>query len=337
MKTKHIEKIKLILRSAFSVLIACLIILLVFFLIYYAINPNKTNILEFIMATSTFMIALLTLAYVMTTSRQLTAMRQQLQEMKKSRELISQPLPIPIPSKVFIEKPRAYYSPPDKKYNGISRYHVECEVNNHGTSPAVSIHLCSCLNVNINGKTKSFRSSLEYIDVSPEKSHMAAADKNAPSFMFVEDESAIVIDALRSQDPRNAPLLRICTVYKNVLGASFVCRQSFQLFRETNEQEEILKKWQSQITTFSSTFKHEIEELKRLADKDSKGWDSLFKEMKETYTKMLEGEDQNIRAIQAPGAFKTETITEEQYKTFTQSGLHGQFMLMPTHCLVDEG
>jgi len=121
------------------------------------------------------------------------------------------------------------------------------------------------------------------------------------------------------------------------IGASFVCRQSFQLFRETNEQEEILKKWQSQITTFSSTFKHEIEELKRLADKDSKGWDSLFKEMKETYTKMLEGEDQNIRAIQAPGAFKTETITEEQYKTFTQSGLHGQFMLMPTHCLVDEG
>ena len=84
----------------------------------------KLEIIPFIGVASTLAIALLTVAYVIVTSRQLLVMQNQLAEMAKSRELDAQPLPVLFVNEVFLEKPDFYYSPPDNKYSAQTRLFV---------------------------------------------------------------------------------------------------------------------------------------------------------------------------------------------------------------------
>ncbi|MDH5186106.1 MAG: hypothetical protein OEW70_03475, partial [candidate division WOR-3 bacterium] len=114
---------------------------------FHYIVSKQANPPAFISAISSLMIALLTLVYVITTNRQLRAMRAQLFEMKRSREISTQPLPLVVLKDMYLEKPRVYYSPPEKECAGISRYILECSVSNFGSSPAVCVHMCACIHI----------------------------------------------------------------------------------------------------------------------------------------------------------------------------------------------
>ncbi|MCJ7673604.1 MAG: hypothetical protein MUO33_00450 [Sedimentisphaerales bacterium] len=256
--------------------------------------------------------------------------------MKRTRELMSQPLALVTPIRFSLEKPRAFYSPPEKSYTGISRYHVECNVQNYGSSPSVSIHVCVCLVIPCKEKPKVFHCAAEYIAVLAEKSSLKNFDTFKTSFMFSTDEDGSVINAVRSPHPKDVPVLKICTVYKNLLGASFGCRQTFQIFPKSSDQDTILKNWHSRVSTFAIAFKHEIEQMKRIIDKNEEEWDTFFEKIESDYSSKVEGEDQDLMCVQIPGVFKIEAISEEQYKKVRSGGYYGQFMPEPDHCLIED-
>jgi len=299
-------------------------------LTYSLFTSPKNQIVDFISPISTLVIAFLTLAYVITTNRQLSTMRGQLTEMKKSRELISQPLPIVTPHSFHLEKPRFYFSPPEKEYSGPSRYRLDCTISNHSSSPAVNVHVCACINAGEKDDIHLLKSSANYFNVIPEKTTLKPNNSDFPHFLFVTDDEARLIDGLCSFDPRKSPELQICTVYKNILGASFYCKQRFTLVLKNEEQNEILKNWFSNVSTFKKVFKNEIDLLNQLRENNRSKWDEKFEELKSDYAGKIESDDQEIDWHYIPGFFKISNISQDEYKSAVNCSHYGQ-VIKPSH------
>ncbi|MFN9245084.1 MAG: hypothetical protein ACK6DG_14085, partial [Cyanobacteriota bacterium] len=108
------------------------------------LNRSQPNFqfLPFIGGVSTLAVALLTVAYVLTTSDQLSVMHAQLDQMRRSRDFEAQPLPIVEIERVKLEKPRFFYTPPEDSYSALTRTFVYLRLRNSGTHPAVNV-ICS--------------------------------------------------------------------------------------------------------------------------------------------------------------------------------------------------
>lgn len=302
-------------------------------LAYLIISEQHLNPADYVAGLASVSIVFLTAAYVFITSRQLAAMKDQLDEMKKSREHSSQPMAFITPSNIFLEKPRLYFSPPEKEFGGHSRLHVECIASNPGNAPALSVNVCACIMLQ-QGEDKhcgSFRSTMEYIDI------LALGEdverKYEISFLFPDDRSGKIIDCIRASRPDRAPVLRICAAYKNMLGACFACRQAFQIFYNKAEQDEILENWQSQISAFDSMLKNEIKQMSKLYGKNEDSSDSIFQDSKEKYETTIKGDDQKLKAIQIPKSFTAFTISESRYTTMLSKSSYGQFMPAQDECI----
>ena len=305
-------------------------------LAYLIFSEQKLNPTDYVAGLASVSIVFLTAAYVFITSRQLAAMKDQLDEMKKSREHTSQPITFITPAKLTLEKPRLYFSPPEMEYEGHSRLHVECRISNPGNAPALSLNVCACVVFQQSDKKHcgSLKSAMEYIDIlSVEKSE----DENREiSFMFPDDKSDETINSIRANKPSDSPILRICAAYKNMLGACFACRQAFQLFYNKGEQDEILENWQCQISAFKSMLKNEIKEMNNLYGKNDDAWAKLFKEAKEKYGSTIKGEDQKFIAVQIPKSFTAFSISESRYKNMLAKSYYGQFMPAQDECIAIE-
>lgn len=305
-------------------------------LAYLIFSEQKLNPPDYVAGLASVSIVFLTAAYVFITSRQLVAMKDQLDEMKKSREHTSQPIAFVTPSNLFLEKPRLYFSPPEKKYAGHSRLHVECRVSNPGNAPALSVNVCACVMLQQSDEKHcgSYKPTMEYIDI---LSVAKSDDKNrAISFMFPGDNSGEIINSIRASSPDKSPILRICAAYKNMLGACFACRQAFQLFYNKDEQDVVFENWQCQISAFDSLLKNEIKQMDYLYGKNDEAWDKLFKEAKEKYGSTIKGEDQKLKAIQIPKSFTAFSILESTYKNMLDKSYYGQYMPAQDECIAKE-
>jgi hypothetical protein len=311
------------------------IIIFLIAIVYLIFSEQKLKPSDYISSLASLSIVFLTAGYVLITSKQLIAMKGQLDEMKKGREHTSQPIAFITPSNIILEKPRLFFSPPEKEYSGHSRLHIECLVSNPGNAPALSVNVCSCVMLQ-QGDEKdcgSYKSAMEYIDI---LSMGEINDKSKSiSFMFVEDLTGTIIDSIRSGSSKNAPVLRICAAYKNMLGACFVCRQAFQLFYNMEKQDEILENWQSQIAAFDSILKNEIKQMQILYGKNQEEWEELFKKSKDKYEKKFIGEDQKLIAIQIPKSFTTSTLSETKYKNMLSKSYYGHFLAAPDGCIAN--
>lgn len=313
---------------------AGLTILLFVMTVTYLVSSEQTlKPTDYVSCLASISIVFLTAAYVFVTSRQLETMKSQLLEMKTSREHTSQPIPFITPSKLYLERPRLFYSPPEKEYSGHSRFHIDCEAINPGNAPALSVNICACVMMQQKEEKScgALKSAVEYLDILP-FSEKPITDKKI-SFMFSDDRKAELIDAIRACRPDKAPVLRMCVVYKNMLGACFACRQAFQLFYDTDEQDQVLENWQSQITAFDSSLKKEIFQLNKLQGKDIRAWNELFDEAKKKYEALIVGEDQKIIAVQIPTSFTALTISESRYMKFLSKSHYGQYMPAQDECL----
>jgi len=306
-------------------------------LAYLIFSEKKFDPSDYVTGLASISIVFLTAAYVFITSRQLAAMKDQLDEMKRSREHTSQPIPFITPYNLFLEKPRLYFSPPEKEYAGHSRLHIECEVSNPGNAPALSVNVCACLMLQKSDEKHcgSFKTTMEYIDL---LSVVKADDKNRMiSFMFPDDHSGEIINAIRASRTDKSPILRICAAYKNMLGACFACRQAFQLFYHKDEQDEVLENWQCQISAFGSMLKNEIKQMNKLYGKNDEGWDKLFKKTKKKYEATIKGKDQKLIAIQIPKGFTAFSISEARYKNMLSKSYYGQFLPAKDECIAEDG
>ena len=183
------------------VLIGLFVLLLalgVFSFVYSAVQ-KKYDLINSISAAGTFVIALLTLAYVYITSRQLDIMGEQLKENKKDRELQNQPLPWITSLLLTIENPDFYYSPPEQKYEALSRYYTKFKVKNVGGCPAVSVDISATLEIQSGDGTKLFSAASERIETLEEKQMYPQEKQTFYNIMFTEDVKGELLTALREK------------------------------------------------------------------------------------------------------------------------------------------
>lgn len=292
---------------------------------------SQAHISDYIGALAAVSIVILTAAYVLVTTKQLDSMQGQLNEMKLNREQTMQPLAMAKPSNITLEKPRFFYSPPGSKYGGHSRLMVDCEITNHGNAPAISVNTCACVSLfddNNQSHCGSFRSVMQYINVISTDGHFAKAD-----FMFQDEMPGKIIDAIRTCKYAQAPVLRICSAYKNILGACFSCRQAYHLFYEDRAQDTFLENWQCQIKAFDSLLKKELTQLERLYDKDDSAWDELFEQSKEKFADTVIGDHQKLKSISIPKSFTASAISTQRYDNFLDQSSYGQYLGGEEDCL----
>lgn len=297
-----------ILRITLYTLLASVIISLI-----YVFIDHTFNVATFVSVASTFAIAILTVTYVSTTSKQLAVMQQQISEGIKSRELAYQPLPIIRIKKFKLEKPRFYYSPPDDTHCVLSRYFADFEIKNSGNSPAVCVSVVGTLCCyDFASKEMSVLSS-EIQDKAPQNiSVLGEKEKRQQhDLMFINDMKGDLVFGLRNS--KKTPIVLIETFYKNILGACFLSKQHFTLHIKDKEQGELLGNWHTNISSFESRFANELATLRKIQKTNKKEWDELFEKVKNSFASLIIGDDQEISVNEIADGLSITVINESQY------------------------
>lgn len=285
------------------------------FAIIFSLFGSEFDPVPYIAAISTLAIALLTVAYVLTTSGQLRVMRRQLEEMERSRQLDSQPLPILTISKISIEPPRLFYSPPEDLHSFHTRLRVDFSVKNHSSFPAINVVASSAMIVAEGKSQEVIRCASEQVDVlAGDQTYPSDGDKH-PGFLFCDDRAERVLTHLRQKTLADLPLLPVHITFTNVLGGCFAVDAVFRLVPSKPEDDEILKKWDTQVVSFRVEYKRELADLERLRkEKQYEEWDKLFESVK-TKLKAEAGEKAlEISWLRLPNTFRVRSIPKEQYQ-----------------------
>lgn len=270
----------------------------------------------YITAIATLSIAVLTVAYVLTTSGQLSIMKRQLDEMRQSRQLDAQPLPILTLTRAFIEPPRLYFTPPEDEHSFHSRLCVEFSIKNHGSFPAVSLVASAVVVLpQKENDPKILRCVSEQVDILPRGAAVPVGDDTPPSFLFTGGPSEEFIPFLRQKNFRKLPVLPVHLTYMNILGACFAVDTTYTLVPKKPEDDGTLRKWHAQIVSFPVEYKFQLADLLKLhRDKKDEEWSALFDSVKEEQEGKMGKDDLEITWSRMPNTFRVCPITAEQYK-----------------------
>lgn len=298
-------------KSALWVLAGLALLVVVGVAIFWK-NPDFP-ILSFVGGISTLAVALLTVAYVITTSGQLAVMNAQLEQMQRSRDFQAQPLPVTKLTKVEIENPRVFYSPPEDEYSALGRVYAHFQVQNEGTHPAINVVLSGRLLIPLDKGSQSFESASILAEVVPESGVFPSSGN--VDFMFTSDRKAEFIEALRRRDPKRQPVLSVMTIFRNALGSCFAATSYFQLSIPDSRTETRLTTWHSALVAFPVQFKAEIERLRKIRDKKEEDWSKLFSDVKKNFEKQLQDKNNvELKFFSIPLSFKVEALSEDAFE-----------------------
>lgn len=270
-------------------IVAKLLIIIMVSLVIYRFYDNDFDVFASLSGVAAIAVAYLTIAYVSTTSHQLNVMRQQLLEIKKSRELTDQPLPIVKIKKMHLKKPSFYYTPPTGEYSWQSIAHLEISVRNISNYPAVNVCIYPTIFVDEGDNQFALTEYAEFYDI-------LAQEPSDKKFIITEDVDGKLAEALTS---RNKPKLMLKVLYKNILGSSFLSEHFFdiraghvkKLDMETYKKgNEVLNNWHSKINEFESDFRNEIVAIKTLTPHKSEEWRNMFDNIKKRFVASLDGD-----------------------------------------------
>lgn len=254
----------------------------------------------------------------------------QLAEMKISRELLAQPLPIPKINVLKIERPRFFYSPPEDEHSVQSRYFVHAELNNPTQYPAVGLSL-SC-SIQVGKPLKALGWSDSYISILA-----PGAILNDPSemqsFLFNGDTSARLFDSLRQNDPRQLPAILIVIYFKNVVGAHFRLVQAFRVLANTPNIE-TLRAWHTAVVGSEARFKQHLTSLKELKRKNrDQEWSALFDSVKTEFSESVPGEDFLLMDTESvPASFSLVQVSEDDYNVAMKKSSYPRMMSILYDC-----
>ena len=134
----------------------------------------------------------------------------QLDEMKASRELLAQPLPIPEIEVLHIERPRLFYSPPEDEHSAQSRYTVDVALSNPTQHPAVSVNVRCFIQF---GEPKiALGSTDSYVSIVAPGARIDQPSIQ-PDFMFTGDANGLFFDSLRQHNSNKFPVLVVIVLF----------------------------------------------------------------------------------------------------------------------------
>ena len=282
-------------------------------IIYVFVNP-EFKIFYYIGGASTLAIALLTVAYVFTTSQQLTVMHNQLVEMKKSRELLDQPLPFIEIKKCTIIRPRFYYTPPSDEYSWNALYNLDFSLRNISNYPAINLCLYAQLSSS-DTETHAFKEFAHFYEIVGKKDM-------EEKILITDDRKGSLLKALTAKQNKS-PKLSVRILFKNILGACFACEHHFYLqvghpkaydnIDDLRTKHRTIESWYEQIRDFEINFKNEYFHLKKMTPHKSEEWDMEFEEMNHKYGEMILGDDQDIDCLVDSSLYRVKVVSEEEY------------------------
>lgn len=299
-------------KSALWVLTGLTLLVLVGVVVF--LKDPDFPFLSYVGGISTLAVALLTVAYVITTSGQLSVMNAQLEQMQRSRDFQAQPLPVIKITKIEIEKPRFEYTPPEDEYKALGRVRVYFIIENKGTHPAINVVSSGQIIIPLKSGSRTLVSASVISEVIPE-SGVFPDPEESKDFMFTGDKNAEFMDALRYRDFNKQPIFMARTIFRNALGSCFAATSHFKVSIPDVETEAKLTTWHSALVTFPVQFKAEIEHLRKIRRKNNGEWNKLFDEVKKRFEKPLtDVKNIELRYIVIPLSFSIEPLKEESYE-----------------------
>jgi len=331
-----------------GILISLFVVLVLFgpgLIIYSYLNPSF-NMSSILSAASTYAVALLTVGYVLTTSRQLDVMSNQLEEAKRYRELQNQPLPWIRVIRLSVEKPRFYFSPTENHnefdYIFLPRYDVSYSFKNIGASPSINTHISSNILIvdedetanrmdeTPRGINRSIKRLIAFFASSRMQSENgilalgAASDRIGalePGELYPTDTSTCMtniipddgeanfLKSMRNTSPTKLPQLSVEVLYKNIMGGCFISNYTFLVHPKNVEQYDVIAKWIASVISFPIKYKDEIIAIKNFDKTNPEKSDALFEEL----LKRSGIEDDDIELALRPLAYEVKAISIDQF------------------------
>lgn len=313
-------------RKEFLITISILIIYSVSIAVFFVLIPSEfitpTNFIDYAASLSTIVMVLI---YILTTSRQLNTMQDQLKEMEATRNLQTQPLPYPKVEKAEIAPPNFWGFPHDRFEKIYLVYDVRFEgkINNIGNSPAIGVDcfpsvVCLetkgsklsggplCMEDKTFTKAEMLRSEWKRIECISLKD----GDSNVFSCVFPDDHA--MIESFLSQRLTREQL-RLAIFYKNILGASFKLEMVYEIGCPKAEIEKIKSYLKSMKSAKVDYSKELIQYRKLRANGQREKADRIFSKLRDEFPTRYKLENVTLDLTLIPGSFSVKPIDEEDY------------------------
>lgn len=257
-------------------------------------------ILSFVLALVSVITVIITLRQ---NAKQIAFNNEQLEEMRKEHMLSLQPLLMSENPVFKIERPRTFYSPPEKKFSIQSRYFLNLDVRNVTKAAAVFVDAEAKLIVDTLDKKKSERATTARTNI------LASEEKACIHFMFVDDVDDLVYSALRERNQRLLPKVEVVLYYKNTSGGCFKTTSVYTVALDESNGAEV-KDWHTFLDSVGIRYKEELDKMKR--EGDAQG--VLFNAIKMDIDKTLgEVKTINLKCYESIEEFRYISISQEDY------------------------
>lgn len=281
-------------------------------------------ILSFILSLISVITVIITLKQ---NSRQIKFNEEQLEEMRKEHQLSMQPV-LMLENPVFqIERPRPFYSPPEKVFSIQSRYFFTINVRNVTKAVAAFVDAEAKLIVG------SPEKRLQKRDVAKRNNILTSEDNTTISFMFIYDKDELVYNALREANYRHLPQVEITLYYKNTSGGCFKTSSIYTVVMDESNESEI-KVWHTFLDSAGTRYKEEIDKMRRSGDLKGDTFDSIKEKMNKT---LGEVKTINVKCFEDIEEFRYSSINKEEYEKAKESFFYPRRIIgAPICCSFDD-
>lgn len=299
---------------------------------YSFFNPNFSFV-NTISSISSFFVAILTVVYVYTTSKQMDYMRQQLNQMQNDHRMSEQPI-IDFETLQFeLERPRLFYTPPEDKYSYSSRYYLTLKIRNASTYPALFVDISAELLI----KEKNQELSIGAVS---RRVNLVAANTTSDSIgiLFTADNNKL-LSSLRSYTTSGLPKLHIKACYKSLSGANYLLEHTYLLDVSEDDIDnfEILKNWHTTIVAAPIEEKETLTLLKNSQSKTTR--QTLFDDAKKRFDQKLLGNNSlPVNLVEIPQNFMLKNISDNEYVEEMNSHQYGRYIgkhIGSTECMTN--
>lgn len=319
MKTKLIARILIVITIFLLVLLAC------FSLIKYK-NPSF-DFITYLSGSSSFIIVIVTVLYVYTTSKQLEVMHNQLLEMKTERELQGQPLLCLNDIRISIKQPGYSYSYcVSQSYTSV--YTLKAELKNIADAPAVCVDLSASIEIKNEDVVSYLDSPSLRFDSIESKSRISENEL----LVYVDDTKGLLFEALRQKDLTFSPTLIVKILYRNITGGYFLYSNQYHIIMGI-ENEEIMKNWHTKIVSFPVKYKDRVEKIDNYFEKDMDKWELEAGKLKtEIESESDKHKDVDLYLCPIPSEYSIRKITLNEYSKLTENIKYGKQFNKTTIC-----
>lgn len=297
-------------------LIISILLLLGIIIINKARTSTSNDLLTYLSSSATFAIALLTVMYVLTTRKQLEVMSMQLNEMRKDRELLNQPLPWPIKLIGTSRKPRFFYAPPNS-YEACSQNYIRFKLKNIGSTPAVSIDVCCYVIIPDKERKIKLSSRSIRIDVLEYNQEFPSNEGEKDNFLFYDDLKTNLLIHMLTSNLKELPLVELHIYFKNILGACFHIEKLYRLYPNPGDRD-IIKTWIEILNNFPIRYKESIELLKTYTRSGDSRGEEIFKELEQKANNGLNIDEIEYSVWPIPASGTVSSISISEYEQITR-------------------